>query len=315
MTAAIRFDELTMRFRRASGAAFTAVDQLTLDIAAGQVYGLLGPNGSGKTTTVNLLAGLLKPSAGTIRLHDIDVSRNVGRARALLGVVPQETALYNDLSALENLRFHARLYQVPAAQRQARIAEMLELVGLTARRHDRVGTYSGGMQRRLALARALLTRPAVIVLDEPTLGVDVQSRAAIWERVRALAEAGNTVLLTTNYMEEAQALANRLAIIDHGRLVAEGTPAELQQQAGQRTINIEADWQPAQQEELRRLPGIQAVEWQAPCMRLIIGDGAEPLPELLAYLNRETPAPRSITMKEPDLNDVFLQLTGRSLRD
>lgn len=315
MNAAIIFDDLTMRFTRASGDLFTAVDHLTLHIAPGQVFGLLGPNGSGKTTTVNMLAGLLKPSEGSVYLHDIDVTRNVSQARARLGVVPQETALYNDLSALENLAFHARLYTVPPGERKTRIAEILDLVGLIARQNDRVGTYSGGMQRRLALARALLTRPDVIVLDEPTLGVDVQSRAAIWERVRTLAEEGKTVLLTTNYMEEAQALADRLAIIDHGALVAHGTPAELQQQAGQRFIDIEANWSLTHEVELRHLPGVQAVESHPPHMRVIAENQEQILPALLDYVAREKITPRSITMKEPDLNDVFLQLTGRTLRD
>jgi ABC-2 type transport system ATP-binding protein len=315
MNPAITFDDLTMRFTRASGEPFIAVDHLSLQIAAGQVFGLLGPNGSGKTTTVNMLAGLLKPSEGTVYLHDIDVTRNVSQARARLGVVPQETALYNDLSALENLAFHARLYHVPVGERKARIAEVLDLVGLTARQHDRVGSYSGGMQRRLALARALLTRPAVIALDEPTLGVDVQSRAAIWERVRTLVDEGKTVLLTTNYMEEAQTLADRLAIIDHGTLVAHGTPAELQRQVARSFIDIEADWSLTQQVELRHLPGVQEVEWHPPHVRVIADDQQELLPVLLDYVAREAIVPRAITMKQPDLNDVFLQMTGRTLRD
>lgn len=315
MSAAIVFDGLTMRFRTSSGTTLTAVDDLSLTIAAGQVYGLLGPNGSGKTTTVNMLAGLLKPSAGHVQLHGIDVYGESTRARAMLGVVPQETALYNDLSADENLLFHARLYGVPLAERRVRIDEVLALTGLTNRRRDRVGNYSGGMQRRLALARALLTQPAVVVLDEPTLGVDVQSRAAIWERIRSIARTGNTVLLTTNYMEEAEALADRLAVLDHGRLVAEGCPAELRRGVGKTFIDIEADWHALTADAIRHIPGVQEVSWNPPYVRLMTNGRATLMPELLAWLQAKAVVPRAMSMREPDLNDVFLNLTGRALRD
>ena len=195
---AVSFQKLRMEFRRPGRPPVVALDSLDLEVVRGQILGLLGPNGSGKTTSVNLLCGLLRPTSGTVVCEGIDVRSDVTGVRSRLGVVPQETALYDDLTADENLSFHARLYGVPRAKRKARIDELLDLVGLSGRRRDRVGTYSGGMQRRLALARALLTRPTVVVLDEPTLGVDVQSRAALWERVRQIADEGGTVLLTTN---------------------------------------------------------------------------------------------------------------------
>lgn len=315
MTLAIEFQALTMRFARPNAQPLVAVDQLTLQIEAGQVFGLLGPNGSGKTTTVNLLCGLLTPTTGTALVHGVDVSAQVAQVRAMLGVVPQETALYNDLTAYENLLFHARLYHVPAQERATRIAEVLDLVGLTARQRDRVGTYSGGMQRRLALARALLTQPAVVVLDEPTLGVDVQSRAALWERIRQIAAAGKTVLLTTNYMEEAQALADRLAILDHGRLVACGTPAELRTGLGQSYIEIEADFAPLQRETLAVLPHVADTKWQGQRVQIMTADGGQAMPGVMAWLQAQQLTPRIIIMRQPDLNDVFLQLTGRALRD
>ena len=170
---AVEFRGLRMVFKRRKAEPLVAINQLDLRIGGGRVFGLLGPNGSGKTTAVNLLCGLLRPSGGTVLCEGIDVREDPVGVRAHLGVVPQETALYDDLTAQENLHFHASLYQVPARERQERIAEVLDLVGLTKRRHDRAGTFSGGMQRRLALARALLTKPSVVVLDEPTLGVDV----------------------------------------------------------------------------------------------------------------------------------------------
>jgi ABC-2 type transport system ATP-binding protein len=315
MTVAIEFQDLTMRFQRNGSGPLTAVDRLTLQIESGQVFGLLGPNGSGKTTTVNLLCGLLKPTLGRAFVHGVDVTANVAQVRAMLGVVPQETALYNDLTAQENLLFHARLYNVPPRERATRIAEVLDLVGLTSRQHDRIGTYSGGMQRRLALARALLTHPDVVVLDEPTLGVDVQSRAALWERIRQIARAGKTVLLTTNYMEEAQALADHLAILDHGCLIARGAPVELRNQLGQTIVEIEAEFTPAQRETITKIPGVTEVKWQENRAQLVSADGDHAIPEVMAWLQANHIAPRAITMRQPDLNDVFLNLTGRALRD
>jgi ABC-2 type transport system ATP-binding protein len=317
MTASIEFQELTMRFQRNGSEPLTALDRLALQIEGGQVFGLLGPNGSGKTTTVNLLCGLLKPTSGRAFVQGVDVTAHVAQVRAILGVVPQETALYNDLTAQENLVFHARLYNVPSRERAARIAEVLELVGLTSCQYDRVGTYSGGMQRRLALARALLTHPDVVVLDEPTLGVDVQSRAALWERIRQIARDGKTVLLTTNYMEEAQALADHLAILDHGQLIANGTPAELHNQLGQTIVELEAEFTPAQRETITKIPGVTEVKWHAERNRaqLVSADGDRAMPEVMTWLQANRTTPRTITMRQPDLNDVFLKLTGRALRD
>lgn len=315
-TIAIEFRELTKRFRRNHAKELlTALDGLTLEITTGQVFGLLGPNGSGKTTTVNLLCGLLQPTSGRAFVHGVDVTTDVDQVRRMLGVIPQETALYNDLTANENLDFHARLYKVPPKERRTRIAEVLELAGLAARQHDRVGTYSGGMQRRLAMARALLTQPAVVVLDEPTLGVDVQSRAALWERIRQIADSGKTVLLTTNYMEEAQALADDLAILDQGRVIARGTPTALRQQLGQTFIEIEADAPPQCRADLERLPGVTDVTWHESQMRVAASDGGHVMPAVLTCLQQAGVAPRAITMREPDLNDVFLSITGRALRD
>ncbi len=315
MAQAVELVQLSKQFRRNNGDMLTALDKLTLTIESGQVFGLLGPNGSGKTTTVNLMSGLLKPSSGAARVCGIDVAANAEGVRAVMGVVPQETALYNDLTAYENLLFHARLYGVPARERRERIAALLELVGLSNRQHDRVGTFSGGMQRRLALARALLTRPAVVVLDEPTLGVDVQSRAALWERIRQIAAEGNTVLLTTNYMEEAQALADNLAILDHGQLIAQGTPEQLQRQLGTGFIEVEADFKPEHLKALESLPGVTSVTWNAPLARLMTAHNAAIMPQIVDCLHGLAIEPRTITLRNPDLNDVFLNLTGRKLRD
>lgn len=303
-----------MEFHRRGKPPLVALEGLTLDVARGQVFGLLGPNGSGKTTSVNLLCGLLRPTAGTVICEGIDVRTDVTAVRTRLGVVPQETALYDDLSADENLSFHARLYRVPRAERRTRIDEALELVGLSERRRDRVGTYSGGMQRRLALARALLTRPSVVVLDEPTLGVDVQSRAALWERVRQIADEGGTVLLTTNYMEEAQALADRLAILDHGRLVVTGTPDELRARLGQTFLDVRTPHRPDIR-ALSALAGVADVTWRDGTASLATTGDTGSVRSILDWFASHDPDAELTAVRRADLNDVFLSLTGKALRD
>lgn len=311
---AVHLDHLTCRFRRKGNDDLVAVDDFDLTIPMGQVYGLLGPNGSGKTTTVNVISALLPPTEGTCRVMGVDVRKDPSAVRSRIGVVPQETALYNDLSALENLQFHARLYRAPRSERQHRIDEVLDLVGLSGRRKDRVGTFSGGMQRRLALARALLTRPDIIILDEPTLGVDVQSRNALWERIRAQADDGGTVLLTTNYMEEAQALADDLAIIDHGKLVATGAPDELRATLGRHYIELHSD-APASWDELEQTEGVAEVRISGDQVRVEATGSRDPVRTVLDFAASHGITAQITSVRQPDLNDVFLALTGTTLRD
>ena len=310
---AVSFQKLRMEFRRPGRPPVVALDSLDLEVVRGQILGLLGPNGSGKTTSVNLLCGLLRPTSGTVVCEGIDVRSDVTGVRSRLGVVPQETALYDDLTADENLSFHARLYGVPRAKRKARIDELLDLVGLSGRRGDRVGTYSGGMQRRLALARALLTRPTVVVLDEPTLGVDVQSRAALWERVRQIADEGGTVLLTTNYMEEAQALADQLAVLDHGELVVTGTPEELRGALGQTFIDVRSSHPPSET-GLRAVPGVREVTWRDGIASIAADGGPATVRGILDWFADHDADAVLAGVRRPDLNDVFLALTGKALR-
>src|SRR6266705_4280739 len=218
---------------------FQAVDRLTLTVRQGEIYGLLGPNGSGKTTTINMISGLSVPTSGEVRVMGYDVRRNARQVRQILGSVPQETALYEELSAWTNMDFHADLFGIPRKEKKERITILLELVQLFDRKDSRVSTFSGGMKRRLALARALLHDPKLIYLDEPTLGVDVQARRVIWDYILSLRDQGKTVLITTNYLEEAQALCERLAIIDHGKLIAVDTPEHLKQTYGGSVIEVE----------------------------------------------------------------------------
>ena len=225
--AVIEVRAVTVTFPRRGREPFTALDDLTVAAPGGRVTCLLGPNGSGKTTLLNTVVGLVEPTGGSVRVAGRDPRRERAAVLRDVAVVPQETAVYPELTARENLAFHAAYYGLPRSLWRPRVSESLDLVGLTTRADDRAGTFSGGMQRRLALARALMMRPRALLLDEPTLGVDVQSREAIWERVREVADEGAAVLLTTNYMEEAQTLGDEIVIIDHGRHVVGGTLAEL----------------------------------------------------------------------------------------
>src|SRR5437870_6053558 len=194
--------------------SFRAVDHLSLTVRRGEIFGLLGPNGSGKTTTINMISGLSVPTSGEVHVIGYDVRRQSRQVRQILGSVPQETALYEELTAWTNMDFHADLFGIPRKEKKVRITKMLELIQLLDRKDSRVSTFSGGMKRRLALARALLHDPQLIYLDEPTLGVDVQARRVIWDYILALRDEGKTVLITTNYLEEAQVLCERVAIID-----------------------------------------------------------------------------------------------------
>ncbi len=218
---------------------FKAVANLSLTVQQGEIFGLLGPNGSGKTTTINMISGLSQPSGGEVKVLGYDVHHNPRAVRQILGSVPQETALYEELTAWTNMDFHAEIFDIPRKEKKARITRILELVQLLDRKDSRVSTFSGGMKRRLALGRALLHEPQLIYLDEPTLGVDVQARRAIWDYILALRDQGKTVLITTNYLEEAQALCDRLAIIDHGKLIAVDTPSHLKQSYGGSVIELE----------------------------------------------------------------------------
>ena len=308
---AIELRGLTKRF-----GTFTALDSLTLDVHSGEIFGLLGPNGSGKTTTVNILSGLSRPTAGSATVLGFDITHDPRAVRAVLGAVPQETALYEELSAWTNMQFHADLYNVVGPDRDERIRRLLDLVQLTERRASRVSTFSGGMKRRLALARALLHDPQLLYLDEPTLGVDVQSRRALWDYILGLKRQGKTVLLTTNYLEEANALCDRLAILDHGKLVALDTPAALKQSYGDLVIDMELEPGTPPDglvERLRTLAGVSEVALRdghlqvtTTGQRAVTGD----VVTLVAGVGL-----RSITQREPNLDEIFLHLTGSALRD
>src|SRR5690348_12161631 len=247
--------------------SFRAVDHLSLEVRQGEIFGLLGPNGSGKTTTINMISGLSRPTSGEVRVMGYNVQHNARQVRQILGSVPQETALYEELSAWTNMDFHADLFGIPRREKKARITRLLELVQLLDRKDSRVGTFSGGMKRRLALARALLHDPSLIYLDEPTLGVDVQARRAIWDYCLSLRDQGKTVLITTNYLEEAQVLCERLAIIDHGKLITVDTPDHLKQIYGGTILELETSRPFEEIEQIKELPGVKEVQLEGRRMK------------------------------------------------
>ncbi len=309
-----RFDELT------------AVDDVGFAIAAGETYGLLGPNGAGKTTTISMVCGLLARDAGEVMVAGRPIGPGATDAKAAIGLVPQDIALYPDLSARENLRFFGKLQGMSGKVLDARIGEVLEVVGLADRSKGRIDTYSGGMKRRANIAVGLLHEPRLLVLDEPTVGVDPQSRNAILESVAELGGRGLAVLYTTHYMEEAERLCDRIGIIDAGRIVAEGTREELVASIGQvSTIRlaakvdetvVDADGVFGQWlERARELPAVDAVRLVDHSLELDTADG----PRLIApAVEAAEGLPLSVTtvaVSEPDLETVFLRLTGKALRD
>jgi len=310
-TPAVEITSLTKRF-----GAFTAVDNLSFTVRRGEIFGLLGPNGSGKTTTINMVSGLAKPTSGEVTVLGYDITREPRAVRAVLGAVPQETALYEELSAWANMVFHAELYGVPRRERDRRITDLLELVQLSDRRNSRVGTFSGGMKRRLALARALLHNPQLIYLDEPTLGVDVQSRRALWDYILDLKARGKTLLISTNYLEEANTLCDRLAILDHGKLIVLDTPANLRQTFGDTILAMETEptASPALVKRLRDLPGVSDVNQQDGALKVAISGERNVTGQVVTLVTQETEL-RSIAQREPNLEEVFLSLTGSALRD
>lgn len=308
---AVEIVGVTKRFDR-----LVAVDDLSLTVARGEILGVLGPNGSGKTTLMNMLSGLTRPSSGTIRILGLDPATGARAIRRRLGTVPQETALYEELTAEANLAFHADLFGLARPTVATRIAEVLDLVSLTERRRDRVATFSGGMKRRLALARALLHEPDLLYLDEPTLGVDVQSRRALWDRVLEIGRSGRTVVVTTNYLEEAQALCDRIAILDHGHLVAVDTPEGLARAHGQEVLELTLDRTPsaATVQAARELPGVRDATATGAHVRVALVEGAAPLGVLLRLFSEHTTI-QELDQRRPTLDDVFLDLTGRQVRD
>lgn len=320
---------------------FVAVDDVSFSIEEGEIFGLLGPNGAGKSTTIAMLSGLFRPSAGTARIGGLDLIKDLGRVKQVIGVVPQDLALYPTLSGRENVTFFGELYGLHGKELRQRVDEVLGYVGMVERAKDPVNAYSGGMKRRINLAAGLVNRPRLLFLDEPTVGVDPQSRNHIFESVERLnREQGMTVLYTTHYMEEAERLCARVGIIDRGKLIALDTPRQLIARLGGGIIRVGV---PLQDDSVCQgvaaLPSVATATWATSTMTTADGDkradantatstllarpvlkveaheGSDALVQVINYLNQRGVPIVSLEVLEPNLETVFLQLTGKSLRD
>jgi len=296
--------------------AVRAVEDVSFEVGEGEIYGLLGPNGAGKTTTISIIAGLLKADGGRVIIDGADFGSDTGRAKKIMGVVPQEIALYHELSGRENLEFWGRIAGLSGAEARSRASELLTALSLADRAKDAVRTYSGGMKRRINLGAALLHRPRLLLLDEPTVGIDPQARMNILEFVRDLCAQGTGILYTTHYLEEAETLCRRVGIIDHGKLLAEGSLADLQERlGGDKVFVLEGALDSVSPESwpgfTQRFRVLQKSSSQLLVAAIGSRDPGECLRELLALpVNVQ-----NVTLKRPNLNDVFLQLTGRELRE
>ena len=295
-----------------------AVDGVSLHAAAGETVGLLGPNGAGKTTTVSIIAGLVHPDAGSVKIEGRALTGDADPNKRRIGLVPQDLALFDELPARENLLLFAALYDLSGAAANRAIGEALELVGLKERSRDRVRTFSGGMKRRLNLAAALLHDPQILLLDEPTVGVDPQSRNAIFENLETLKQRGKTLLYTTHYMEEAERLCDRIVIIDHGKVIADDGLQGLYRMlpaSNLLAIELENGADGLSMDRLQNLPGVRTVELEAGTLRVGVHDLAAETPALLQWLVEQGHPYRHVASERASLETVFLTLTGRSLRD
>jgi len=290
-----------------------AVNSVNFDVEAGEIFGFLGPNGAGKTTTINMLCTLLKPTAGTATVDGFDIIRNKNEVRESIGLVFQDPSLDDRLTARENLEFHAVVYHVPRSVRGQRIKEVLDMVTLMDRADDRVETFSGGMKRRLEIARGLLHYPKVLFLDEPTIGLDPQTRNYIWEYIEDLKKReGITIFLTTHYMEEAEH-CDRIAIIDLGNIIALDTPADLKDQVGGDVIKIKTADDEAGERRLREMyPDLEMLNDPECKLCFEMEKGEEFIPELIRNFGTKI---ISVSVHRPTLDDVFLKLTGKEIRD
>jgi ABC-2 type transport system ATP-binding protein len=306
-------------------ADFVAVDGVSFDVGAGEVFGLLGPNGAGKTTTIRMLATLLEPTDGTARINGYDVAQRPDAVRQSMGaVLTGERSIYWKLTGRENLEYFAALYHLPPAVAKRRVGELLERLELANRADEYVERYSSGMKQRIAIAKALLADPPVVLLDEPTVGLDPQSARNLRELILEIKREGRTVLLTTHYMEEADQLSDRIGIIDHGKIIALDTPSNLKTAIGQRDVlHLEVEQStPALTAALAALPSVDAVRLSAVItpngtysLTLQTTDSRGILPRLIETLNAQNNCIRHLEIAQPTLEDVFIALTGKQLRD
>lgn len=295
---------------------FTAVDQITFTVGRGEIFSLLGPNGAGKSTTINVLTTLLPLQEGKVRVAGHDVAAEQAAVRRSIGIVFQNEVLDRDLTVRESLEFHGRLYAMPRDERKARIEELMDVVDLTEKRDIRTKYLSGGMRRRLEIARGLMTRPEVLFLDEPTIGLDPQTRNRIWNYIRRVNEEGTTIFLTTHYMDEADHLSDRIGIIDHGRIIAGGTPDELKNTLGNDMIYMETDDNDRTAALLGDIESIHSVRAAGGGITAVTReDGTRCLPKVFDALSTSGIELAAVNLKKPSMDDVFIHYTGRAIRE
>ncbi len=294
-----------------------AVDNVAFAVQKSEIFGLLGPNGAGKSTTLSLISGLLKPSPGCVKVGQWDMAMHPSKAKAMLGVVPQEPAIYKELTARQNLKFFGEMNDLRGEALDQAVAEALRVVGLVDRADDRVSRYSGGMQRRLNIAAGMVHRPELIIMDEPTVGVDPQSRRHILDAVKELRDAGTSVIYTSHYVEEVEELCDRVAIMDHGRIIAAGTITELLREAGEyqeMLISLGALAKP-EVAHIRAIPGVHDAFVGDGTVRVLTSATELVLPTVFTALVQANYAVTEIKIKKPSLETLFLKLTGKALRD
>ncbi|MDT8718907.1 ABC transporter ATP-binding protein [Clostridium sp. 19966] len=293
------------------------VSDISLEIEKGEVFGLLGPNGAGKSTTISMICGLLKPTSGSIYLNDIDAIKNPSSAKKLLGLVPQEIALYPTLTAKENLEFWGKMYNIRVSELKKRVSEVLNIVGLEDRKNDKIESYSGGMKRRINIAAALLHRPELLIMDEPTVGIDPQSRNHILESVKNLNKEGMTIIYTSHYMEEVEYLCSRIGIIDHGKLLALGDKDSLKKSViDMDNIQLElSSVMPALPENIKKIEKVKNVSVKENTVNIYSTESQAIITPVLSEIAKAGIKVLSMKIREPNLESVFLNLTGRELRD
>jgi len=310
MVNAIETSKLTKSFN-----SLTAVDELDIAVESGEVFGLLGPNGAGKTTTISMLCTILKPTSGTAKVNGFDIVKEATQVRKSIGIVFQDPSIDDRLTGRENLYMHANLYGVPPSEQKNRIDRVLRLVELEDRADDILRTYSGGMRRRLELARGLIHFPKVLFLDEPTLGLDPQTREHIWTYVRELKKTHDiTVVLTTHYMDEADRLCDRIAIMDYGRIIALDTPAELKETLEGDVITVKADNLDALSQVIAEKLGLNKTQTVNDTLEITVRNGKSLMPRVMELATENKIFVDSISLREPNLEDVFLHYTGRTIR-
>ena len=309
----VKMDQVTKKF-----GDVTAVDRVSLEIREGEIFGLLGPNGAGKSTAINMITGLLTIDKGSISILGSDVRRDKMTAKSYVGIVPQDIAIYEDLTSLENVKFFASLYGLRRKELEAAALEALEFTGLSEKKKEFPKSFSGGMKRRLNIACAIAHKPSLIIMDEPTVGIDPQSRNHILQSVKQLNKQGSTIIYTSHYMEEVEEICTRIAIMDHGKVIALGTCRELENMVNDKDVVVVTVSDPVSkvnEKSIREIPGVENVAVGENTIKITSAKEVTNLDRIIQYFIKNSFTIKSVESKTPDLETVFLSLTGRKLRD